>query len=184
MRRLLLFVPIVLLMLGPAGLADDNEAARLDALFAELQRAPDAQAAQPIEAAIWSQWMATGRPETDALMLGGIAAMQAGDFPQALAAFDRLVAQAPDRAEAWNKRATLHYLMDNFEASVADIQRTLALEPRHFGALSGLGLIYVALGNEEAALRAFEKALSVHPHLRGPSQFVEALRRRNAGSPI
>ncbi len=172
--RLLLAVIITVVLASPAGAGERED--RLDTLFVELRHAADAEAARPIEAAIWLLWSATGRIETDRIMARGIAAMQRGGFAEALAAFDELVAAAPEWAEAWNKRATLYYLMDDYEASVADIGKTLALEPRHFGALSGLGLIYVAIGNEEAALKAFEKALTIHPHMSGPARFVDILR--------
>ena len=92
-----------------------------------------------------------------------------------------MVRAAPDFAEAWNKRATVHYLMGNFEASVADIRRTLALEPRHFGALSGMGLIYDAIGNQTAAMKVWEKALEIHPHLPGMKARIQELRAKAKG---
>jgi tetratricopeptide (TPR) repeat protein len=102
---------------------------------------------------------------------------------RALEYFDRLVEHAPGFAEGWNKRATVYYLMENYEASVLDIERTLELEPRHFGALSGLGMIYDAIGEPAAALRSFEAAVAINPHLDGARQRIEALRRELAGSP-
>ena len=109
--------------------------------------------------------------------------MSQARFPVALERFDRMVEQAPDFAEGWNKRATLHYLMGNFRASVLDIQRTLDLEPRHFGALSGLGLIYDAVDQPAAALRSFEAAFAINPHLRSIEQRIIELRRQLAGRP-
>src|SRR5262249_29870869 len=92
-------------------------------------------------------------------------AMNQGELKRALEAYDAMVKVAPAFAEGWNKRATVEFLAGDFTASVADIQKTLALEPRHWGALSGLGQIYVALNNDEAALRAFKQALEINPHL-------------------
>jgi len=111
-------------------------------------------------------------------------AMSQARFRVALERFDRMVAQAPDFAEGWNKRATLHYLMGNYSASVRDIQRTLDLEPRHFGALSGLGLIYDALEQPAAALRSFEAAVAINPHLGSINARIEQLRRELGGSRI
>jgi len=76
-----------------------------------------------------------------------------------------LIRLAPTFAEAWNKRATLYYLMRKFDASIADVKQTLALEPRHFGAVVGLGLIYDQLGNQQAALQAFREGLKINPHM-------------------
>ncbi len=165
---------------APAGASHHTES-KLDALFAELNRVESAAEAEPIEKEIWELWMESGDVELDSLMLFGISAMEIGNLPAALSTFDRLVAVAPDYAEAWNKRATVHYLMGNLEASIADVAHTLSLEPRHFGALSGLGLIYVAIGNDKAALKAFEKALAANPHLHEIENLIARARQRLNG---
>jgi len=95
-----------------------------------------------------------------------------------LARFSRLIERDPTFAEAWNRRATLYYLMGNFDASVRDIQETLAREPRHFGALSGLGLINSALERWDSAVKAYEEALRVNPFLPGAKKNVEDLRKK------
>jgi tetratricopeptide (TPR) repeat protein len=95
-----------------------------------------------------------------------------------IAIFDRVVTTLPDFAEGWNKRATVHYLNEDYTASVIDIERTLVLEPRHFGAISGMGLIFMARGDEAGALRAFEEVLKIHPHARGAKARVEELRKK------
>ena len=174
---------LVVLAAGTAA-AETPRDVRLNTLFDELKQAPDADAAHAIETDIWNLWTVTGQQDKDSLMARGIAAMQSGDFAGALAAFDSLIANAPDFAEAWNKRATVHYLMGHLDASVSDIAKTLTLEPRHFGALSGLGLIYMAIGNDDAAVKAFEKALSIDPHLSGPAKNIEDIRRKQNGSAI
>jgi tetratricopeptide (TPR) repeat protein len=107
--------------------------------------------------------------------------MAAEQLPVALDYFNRLVTLAPDFAEAWNKRATVYYLMGDYRASVLDIERTLELEPRHFGALSGLGLIYDAIEEPAAALRSFEAAVAINPHLDSTRQRIDALRRQLQG---
>ena len=185
MRGLRILVSIVgLVLLASTALAGNGDDGRLDTLFDELKTASSAGEARVIETAIWNLWTVTGKEDTDALMARGISAMESGDFDGALTAFDRLVVRDPQFAEAWNKRATVHYMMGDFEASVADIERTLAHEPRHFGALSGLGLIFMAVGNDEAALRVFEKALSIDPYLQGPAEFADEIRRKLEGRAI
>lgn len=157
---------------------------RLDRLFDELHAAPTEEAAQPIEGAIWRIWLLAGNGAVDAEMLRGLAAMGNGDEDTALAAFTRVTELQPDFAEGWNKRATVNYMLGHFAASVADIEKTLALEPRHFGALSGLGLINLALGRERQALAAFEAALKIHPHLPGAESHIRELRERIRGRGI
>ena len=138
---------------------------RLDTLFERLLATAEFSEAQRIESSIWSIWIESGEVSLDDLMIRGIVAMNTRDFDAALASFDAIVEAAPDFAEGWNKRATLFYLMERYDDSVRDVERTLALEPRHFGALSGMGLISVALGDEAIALDWFEQALAVNPHM-------------------
>src|SRR5690606_683806 len=111
------------------------------------------------------------------LMRDGIAAMTRGDYTHALAKFDQMVIIAPGFAEGWNKRATVHYLLGNDARSLADIAKALALEPRHFGALAGRGLVYVRLKDERRALEAFEEALAIHPNLASAAANAEQLRK-------
>lgn len=172
---------VALSMIALAPAAADQTDPRLDGLFARLQSTDRPGEAQALEQRIWQIWIESDDPKENRLMALGIRAMSLRRLPQALERFDRLVEVAPEFAEAWNKRATVHYLMGNYGASVRDIQRTLALEPRHFGALSGLGLIYDALEEPAAALRSFEAALEINPHMEGPRQRMEELRRSLRG---
>jgi tetratricopeptide (TPR) repeat protein len=146
-----------------------------------LRTTPSDAAAKLIEQQIWEIWRESDDAVISALMRAGIVAMTREDYPVALERFDRLVKQAPDFAEGWNKRATVRYLMGNFPASVSHIEHTLELEPRHFGALSGLGLIYYAIEEPAAALRSFEAALVIDPHLDETRQRVKELRQELAG---
>jgi tetratricopeptide (TPR) repeat protein len=155
---------------------------RLEELFVRLQGVDDTDEAGQLERRIWRIWIATDDPEASRLMAEGTQAMALGRLKQARDRFDLLVALEPDFAEAWNKRATVHYLMGDYVASVHDIQQTLALERRHFGALSGLGMIYEAIGRPSAALRSFEAALAINPHLDATRQRIEELRRELEGS--
>ncbi len=157
---------------------------RLDTLFEELRDAPTKEDAALIEERIWKVWLLSGSGAVDAHMLRGLQAMGAGDNDAALAAFDKVVAAQPDFAEGWNKRATVNYLLGRFDAAVIDIQKTLALEPRHFGALSGLALINLALSREREALKAFEAALRIHPNLPGADTHIRELRQKIQGKGI
>ena len=162
-------------MFAPAR-ADQNNP-RLGELFAQLGEDSSPVEAAPIEAQIWAIWLEISDPAAASLLQTGLNAMRANDHHAALQAFDRLVAIAPDFAEGWNKRATVHYLVGSFEQSLDDIATTVSLEPRHFGALSGRGLVYLNLNDLERALVSFEAALSVHPHMIGPRINAEAIRR-------
>lgn len=183
MRLRFAVLVLVLGLLGGAASADQKDP-RLDALFAALKNAPGIGDVLPIEEEIWSVWLEAGRPDVDRQMELGVAATARADYDGAIAAFDAVVRAAPDFAEGWNRRATAYYLIGDFDASVADIQRTLALEPRHFGALSGLGLIYLALGQDEGALKAFLKALEIHPYLPGAKAQIQEIHRRLGGREI
>ncbi len=169
---------VLLLFLGLAmpAVADQDDP-RLDRLFEQLYHAPDPVVARAVEHAIWNIWLSSDDDVINALMAEGVAAMQRRDYPAALRSFDSMVELAPDFAEGWNKRATLYYLMGAYQNSLNDIVRTLELEPRHFGALSGRGMILHDLGRNEEALTAFEAALDVNPQMPGARVNVEALRK-------
>jgi tetratricopeptide (TPR) repeat protein len=141
----------------------DQKDARLPALFDRLKNAPSSDAASAIEQQIWAIWVVAGDPEIDRLMSEGEREMTETHFPQALQAFNQIIAKRPDFAEGWNRRATLYYLMGEYQKSLDDIARTLALEPRHFGALSGLGLVNIKLERMEDAAKAYQRFLAVDP---------------------
>ena len=165
----------MLLAAGPAAVADQSDG-RLDGLFSRLQAAGPSEALQ-VEGEIWQIWTQSDDGAVRGLRRDGLAAMQRGDYRHALAKFDQMVIIAPGFAEGWNKRATVHYLLGNYGQSLSDIAKALELEPRHFGALSGRGLVYVKLEDERRALDAFEAALAVHPHLAGAATNAEQLRK-------
>ena len=164
------------LALGPATATQNDP--RLAPLFERLKSSENPQDAQLVEVLIWQVWAESGDAATDSLMALGVQTMQMGNFPGALELFDAVTTRKPDFAEGWNKRATILYLMGAYEASARDVDKTLALEPRHFGALSGLGLINMALERDEAAITAFESALKIHPYLPGVKVNLETLRKR------
>ncbi|MDH3663446.1 MAG: tetratricopeptide repeat protein [Alphaproteobacteria bacterium] len=172
-------------LLGPGGpitaLADQRDN-RLDGLFERLQTTSDPGDAATLQHRIWQIWIESGDPASSQLMRRGMTAMANGDHDNALDAFNTLVEQAPDFAEAWNKRATVYYLLGRLDESVNDIQHTLELEPRHFGALSGLALIYDAVEQPEAAIRSLEAALEINPHLQGSEDRINQLREKMKGT--
>ena len=162
------------------GMAAQNDP-RLPALFDHLKSLPNAVSAAETEQEIWAIWHVSGNEEIDRMMVVGIHAMSRREFKRALTTFDAIIERAPGFAEGWNKRATLYYLLGRFADSKADIARTLSLEPRHFGALSGLGLVYLALDDEDSALAAFDRALDIHPNLVGAETHIRALRDKLHG---
>ena len=117
------------------------------------------------EAALWAMWCRSGRPEHDALLAQGVAALERHDFVTGTKIFTRLIDAAPDWAEAWNKRATARYLARDFAGAIRDCEATLARKPHHFGALSGQGLCHMALEQWAPAAALFRRALGVHPSL-------------------
>lgn len=181
MKALLTLTALLAIGAAPVSAAQDDP--RLPSLFGRLKAAPGEIEAAPIEAQIWSIWGETADPESARLLQDGIGAMGRRAFPEALDAFSAAGRRQPDFAEAWNKRATVHYLIGDDDASVADIRRTLALEPNHFGALSGLGLIYLKIGEADAAIRSFEAALAIHPNLPGAKAHIDMLKDERAGDP-
>ncbi len=146
----------------PPLLADQRDQ-RLPPLFEHLAEAEVQSDAIDAAHQIWTIWTQSGDAEIDAQMQHSSDLMQRGRLSEALEVLDAVVAARPQFAEGWNRRATVHYMAGDFAASMADIQRTLALEPRHFGALSGMGLIFKATGDPQAALNAFEEVLRIHP---------------------
>jgi len=175
---------VLLVALAAPPTAADQTDSRLDALFARLVATDDAVEGELVTRLIWHLWLEVEDSAAARDLTQGVVAMQSGEFEEALGAFDRVVDAAPNFAEGWNKRATLYYLMEDYRRSMLDIERTLSLEPRHFGALSGIGLIYMAIEDDEKALAAFEKALEVNPHMPGVRQNIETVRERLAGKRI
>lgn len=146
-----------------APLHADQTDKRLPELFKQLQNAANPMEASVAQARIWAIWMESNNATIDEWMRKGIEAMNNGQHAEALSYFNRVVQKKPQFAEAWNKRALLYYMMGDYARSMADIEHTLELEPRHFGAISGIGLIEVAKGNDSAAIKAFERVLHLAP---------------------
>lgn len=166
-----------MVLLGASAWADQRDP-RLDELFGKLQNVQSISDAKGVEFVIWNIWVQSGDDAIDLLMRDGVESMGRRDYKRALRSFDQIVTIAPEFAEGWNKRATLYYLMGEYERSLDDIDKTLDLEPRHFGALAGRGLIYVELEDDALALEAFEDALVINPFLPAARQNAEVLRKR------
>lgn len=149
----------------------------LDTLFAKLRDPASGSSVLRIEPEIWSEWMQGGTPEQNDALVKATASMNLADFANAEKQLNTILAKTQDFPEVWNKRATLYFLMGRFDESLADIVKTLDLEPRHFGALSGRGMIYQRLGRDAEAITAFKDALAIHPNLVGARIAVKQLEK-------
>ena len=166
---------------GDVATDPEAEAAdRLQALYADLAD-PGNPGWKQTEQAIWRAWSRSGSAAMDLLLRRADEAAGEGDLRTAMKFLNDLVRLAPDFAEGWNKRATVLFMQEKLGRSVADIERTLALEPRHFGALSGLAVILEQTGNEAGALRAWRRALEIHPTLESATESIERLEPKVEG---
>ena len=156
----------------------------LDFLFGALKAAPDEDSAKHVEARIWALWMQTPSDTAALLMVRAKAAMDAQKMDVALKLLDAVVKLRPDYVEAWNRGATGYYLQNDYTRSLKDIEQVLVREPRHFGALAGLGMIMQDLGDDKRALDAFRKALAVNPYLDKVPELVKTLSEKVEGRDI
>jgi tetratricopeptide (TPR) repeat protein len=143
-----------------------KRATRLDELFSQLKRESNAMKASRIASQIQAQWQNSGSASIDLMMGWASKAMEEKKYSVALDFLDQVIVMKPDYAEGWNRRATLNFLTNDYGRSMADIQKTLSLEPRHFGAMAGMAAILKDTGRKEAALNAFERVLTVYPMMR------------------
>jgi len=155
--------------------APDGENSKLDELFARLAKAPDDASATEIANAIWRVWLESGSDTVDLLVLRATSAMQDKDYDVALKLLNIVVGLDPSYAEGWNKRATVHYLKHEYDKSISDIRHVLAIEPRHFGAMAGLGSMLKEIGRNAAALEIYRRALAINPHLDGAKRAIREL---------
>lgn len=161
---------------GAHALAESGTMGDLPALVRALRDTdPDVRAAS--ETAMWEIWSRSGDAEVDKLFALGVAQMTAREADAAVETFSRIIRRRPDFAEGWNKRATLYYLLGEYERSLADCQEVMKRNPYHFGALSGFGMIYLRLGEAETALGYFQRALAINPNLESVEETVHMLQR-------
>lgn len=158
----------------------DARQAHLDELFRQLADA-EGDDWQRVQGQIIRTWNRSGSDSMDLLARRADKAIAEEDFDAALLHLDDLVRLAPDFAEGWNKRATVHFMREDYGPSLSDIAHTLKLEPRHFGALSGLGLILDRIGDSEGALEAYRRAIAIHPNLPGIGDGIRKLERQIEG---
>lgn len=180
--KLLISLGFACVLIGTA--QADQRDGRLEPLFSALKFSHDVESARLIEGQIWEIWLQTEEGQASTLLEQGMSAMSNRDFLGAVEQFTRLIEIKPDFAEGWNKRATVYYLAGKLDESVEDIQSTLALEPRHFGALSGLGLIMMRLERPELALKSFEAAAEIHPHMPSTKAHIKLLKETVEGEAL
>lgn len=156
----------------------------LDFLFGALKVAPNDETAKAIEERIWALWVVSRSDTANLLMTRVKTAIEAKDTDLAIKLLDAIVKIKPDYIEAWNRRATLYYMKKDYGHSLADIREVLKREPRHFGALSGLGLIMQDIGDDKQALEVYRRALAVYPRLQRIPDLVKTLQEKVEGRDI
>lgn len=179
---LIKWIAAALVALATAGIAQ-AQTERLDALFEELQE-PDLENWQHVEEQIWAEWSRSGSPSMDLLLDRGREAMEAGDTTAAIEHFTALTDHAPDFAEGYNARATAYFQADMYGPSLRDIETALALNPRHFGAMSGLAMILERLEFDAEALSAYRAVNAIHPHRPDIKEAIERLETGRGGAEL
>lgn len=176
MKKLIFFLFLIFNFFNHSVAENVDRNIELNKLFKELKGAKDLSIAQTIENKIWEIW--TKHPNqkvlTDSLTIG-TELMNRGEFSLAYNIFSNIVEKEPEWAEGWNKRATVLYLMNNYQSSLEDIEEVLVLEPRHFGALSGQALVYIKLGQYEKAIKSYKAAQKVYPIIAGAKKMIPQL---------
>src|SRR6202790_2800385 len=168
----------------PSNLPRIQGTMNLDRLFEALKLAPDDESAKYVENRIWAMWIATDSDTTTLLMTRVKAAIDAKDLDLGIKLLTAIIDIKPDYLEAWNRRATIYYMKKDFDDSLSDIHEVLKREPRHFGALSGWGMIMKGVGEDKQALEAFRRALAVHPRLEHIPDLVKQLTEKVEGRGI
>ena len=156
----------------------------LDFLFGALKVAPDETSAKTIEDRIWALWLTSGSDTCNLLMMRVKTAVDAENYDLAVRLLDSIIELRPNYVEAWNRRATVFFLQHDYGSALADLQQVLTREPRHFGALTGLGAIMQDVGDDKDALDAYRRALAVDPHLKGVAEKVKTLTEKVEGRDI
>jgi tetratricopeptide (TPR) repeat protein len=161
-----------------------NSTRNLDFLFGALKVAPDDVTAKAIEERIWALWIASRSDTTTLLMSRAQAAIEQKDTDLAIKLLDAIIKIKPKYVEAWNRRATIYYMKKDYGHALADIREVLRREPRHFGALSGLGLIMQDIGDDKQALEVYRRALAIHPRIQRIPDLVKTLQEKVEGRDI
>jgi tetratricopeptide (TPR) repeat protein len=156
----------------------------LDFLFGALEAAPDEDSAKAIEDRIWAQWLVSGSDTVNLLMNRVKQAVEANELDIAVRLLDAIVEIRPRYVEGWNRRATVFFMKKDYASALVDLRKVLALEPRHFGALAGLGMIMQDIGDDKDALAAYRRAAAVHPRLKGMADKIKGLIEKVEGRDI
>jgi tetratricopeptide (TPR) repeat protein len=165
-------------------LSRGDRARNLDFLFGALKAAPDEVSAKHVEERIWALWLVSTSDTANLLMTRVKRAVEAEKLDLAIRLLDSIIEIRPQFVEAWNRRATVFFLRKDYANALADLRQVLAREPRHFGALAGLGMILQDMGDDKDALEAYRRALAVHPHLNGVAEKVKTLSEKVEGREI
>src|SRR5690242_918159 len=156
----------------------------LDFLFGALKLAPDDVTAKAIEERIWAVWTLSRSDTANLLMTRVKTAIEAKDTDLAITLLDSIIRIKPDYVEAWNRRATIYYLKKDYGRSLSDIREVLKREPRHFGALAGLGLILQDVGDDKQALEVYRRVLELYPRMERIPDLVKTLQEKVEGRDI
>jgi tetratricopeptide (TPR) repeat protein len=156
----------------------------LDFLFGALKVAPDDESAKTIEDRIWAQWLASGSDTVNLLMNRAKSAVESNELDLAIRLLDAVTEIRPQYVEAWNRRATVFFLKKDYSSALVDLRKVLSLEPRHFGALAGLGMILQDIGDEKQALAVYRRAVEVYPRLKGMDEKIKTLSEKVEGRDI
>lgn len=177
----LLFQMLLLssLLVAPTVQSDQTDS-RLDGLFQTLQSSQDNEVLQQVESSIWEIWYESGEDEIDVIMQEAGLAVQSGQLQLAERMYDLVIEKLPEFSEGWNRRATVRFYQRDLDGSLEDIEQTLRLEPRHFGAIWGLGMILGSKQDYERAILAFERLLEIKPNARDARPRIELLRQELA----
>ncbi len=166
----------ICLIYSPVALSDQTDT-RLDDLFITLQNSADVAQLRDAESSIWEIWFESGEAEVDKMMLEGRKAVAAREYAIAEEIYSQVIDRLPRYSEGWNRRATIRYYQQDYEGSLQDIRQTLALEPRHFGAIWGLGMILGWQKEYSSAIIAFERLLELKPNAGDARPRIEMLRQ-------
>ena len=175
--RTLIFILLIAFSLK----ADQNDT-RLEYLFDILSKTENNIQINEVTSSIWDIWYETNDPLIEADFYRGLESMRTGDLMMAVAFFTRVIDKNPNFAEGWNKRATVYYMLGKFDASMMDIHETLKLEPRHFGAMDGMGLIFIHLEQFDKAIDIYNRMLEIFPNNSSTKQKKEMLLNRSSES--
>ena len=177
MIQRMLWLAAALALSIPAVVGADQTDRRLDDLFQTLQTSNDASELVEVEAAIWEIWYESGEADIDSQMLEAGALVSAGELTAAESIYSGIIEQYPNFSEGWNRRATVRFYQRDYDGSLADIEQTLKLEPRHFGAIWGLGMIMGLQQDYQRAIVAFEMLLEIKPNSQDARPRIEMLKQ-------